>query len=108
MWSDVYRIFMIKGMEYVRDPENRGEILRVGFMVFMRILSMVRGKKKVDENVHIECGCKSCKVWRLKVDELEKKQQEGPAKSTRRRILPAVFSFAKNLVTSALPMHSVE
>jgi hypothetical protein len=103
MWSDIYRIFMLKGMEYVRDPENRSEILRVGFMVFMRILSMVRGKKKVDENVHIECQCKSCKVWKLKVEEMERKQsQTGEAKAPRRCILPAVFSFAKNLVASTL------
>ena len=103
MWADVYSIFMLKGMEYIRDPENRSEILRVGFMVFLRILSMVRGKKKVDENVHIECNCKSCKVWKMKIDEMEKKSSTATSSSSthKRPILSkisSIFSFAKGMM----------
>ena len=65
------------GMDYIKNPESRAQIIKVTFMVMMKLISMVRNRvsKKCNDE-HIECNCNSCKVWRAKLDDACKNKYE--------------------------------
>lgn len=64
-------------MDYIKNPESRAQIIKVTFMVMMKLISMVRNRvsKKCNDE-HIECNCNSCKVWRAKLDDACKNKYE--------------------------------
>jgi hypothetical protein len=72
--QELYNIVLTKGGEYIQDPEHRMQVIKVTFVVLMKLFSMVRnrigGKKKGENSEHIECNCNSCKVWRAKFDHI--------------------------------------
>jgi hypothetical protein len=72
MMKEIYQLIASKGVEYVQNPEHRAQIIKVSFVVMMKLFTLVRNrfkKKGVNSNEHVECNCNSCKVWRAKLDD---------------------------------------
>lgn len=80
--KELYNIINCQGMEYLKNPETRSQIIKITFMVVMKLISMVRNRvsknKKNDE--HIDCNCKNCKMWKAKMDDLLKKSKSEKSK----------------------------
>ncbi len=70
--QELYNIVLTKGGEYIQNPEHRMQIIKITFVVIMKLASMIRkrmsGKSAEESSDHIECNCNSCKVWRAKVE----------------------------------------
>ena len=93
---ELYHIISTYGMDYIKNPESRAQIIKVTFMVMMKIISMVRNRvSKKSDDEHIECNCNSCKVWRAKLDDACKKEDdEHSVKSKqKRKILSSLYNF---------------
>lgn len=91
MMKEIYQMIASKGVEYVQNPEHRAQIIKVSFVVMMKLFTLVRNrfkKKGVNSSEHIECNCNSCKVWRAKLDDALHSQMgdSDSVKSSRRRI----------------------
>jgi hypothetical protein len=74
LMKELYKMIASKGLEYVQNPEHRAQIIKVSFVVMMKLFTMVRNRFKKKEDQHIECNCNSCKVWRAKVNDAFKKE----------------------------------
>ncbi len=97
--QELYGLVLSKGIEYIKNPEHRAQIVKVTFVVIMKLFSMIRNrvsKKSTEE--HIECNCNSCKVWKAKLDDaLKNKKDDKSAKSTeKKKILPSLYNFIFN------------
>ncbi len=95
--NELYGLVLSKGMEYIKNPEHRAQIVKVTFVVMMKLFSMIKNRvsKKKHNDEHIECNCNSCKVWRAKLDDACKKEDdEHSTKSThKRKILSSLYNF---------------
>ncbi len=95
--SELYGFVLSKGVEYIKNPEHRAQIVKVTFVVMMKLFSMIKNRvsKKKNDDEHIECNCNSCKVWRAKLDDACKKEDdEHSTKSTqKRKILSSLYNF---------------
>lgn len=102
MFQDLYKLILSKGFEYVQNPEHRAQIIKITFVVMMKLFTIVRnrmGKKKNVSDEHIECNCNSCKVWRAKLDDSLNKEDHSEKKSFKRQILSSLLpSFLKTTV----------
>ncbi len=109
--KELYNIVNSQGMEYIKNPETRSQIIKITFMVLMKLISMIRNrvsKHKEDDN-HIECNCNSCKVWRAKLDDALKKEYfkkennnenksfvSSSSNKPKRKIISSIFNLLFN------------
>jgi hypothetical protein len=99
IFQELYKIILSKGFEYVQDPEHRMQIIKVTFVVIMKLFSMVRnriGKKNVNNSEHIECHCNSCKIWKAKLDDALKSDEKTRSSTSQKR---RILSFIPSLFT---------
>ena len=95
---ELYHIISTYGVDYIKNPESRAQIIKVTFMVMMKIISMVRNRvSKNNDDEHIECNCNSCKVWRAKLDDACKNKYEfsahsGESKPKKERKIASMIS----------------
>jgi aspartyl-tRNA synthetase len=73
MFEELFHMIRTYGMEYVQNPEHRAQIMKITFVVMMKIIGMIRNRKKGHGHEHghedhIECHCHSCNVWKAKLD----------------------------------------
>jgi hypothetical protein len=75
MFQDLYKLILSKGFEYVQNPEHRAQIIKVTFVVMMKLFTIVRNRMRKNNisDEHIECNCNSCKVWKAKLDDALKR-----------------------------------
>lgn len=99
--QELYGLIVSKGIEYIKNPESRAQIVKITFVVIMKLFSMIRNRvsKKSNEE-HIECNCNSCKVWKAKLDDALKNKESNSSTnsstSKRKKILPSLFNFMFN------------
>jgi len=75
--QELYGLVLSKGIEYIKNPESRAQIVKITFVVIMKLFSMIRNRvSKKSDDEHIECNCNSCKVWRAKLDDACKNKYE--------------------------------
>ncbi len=106
IYEEVYKMILSKGAEYIQNPEHRSQIMKVTFVVIMKLFSMIRKRirgKKMDSEEHIECNCNSCKVWRAKLDDAFQKShsssssQSSSSNSTLKSKIWSFLKFNKNM-----------
>lgn len=99
--QELYGLIVSKGIEYIKNPESRAQIVKITFVVIMKLFSIIRNRvsKKSNEE-HIECNCNSCKVWKAKLDDALKNKESNSSTnsstSKRKKILPSLFNFMFN------------
>ena len=93
--QELYGLVLSKGIEYIKNPESRAQIVKITFVVIMKLFSMIRNRiSKKSNDEHIECNCNSCKVWKAKLDDALKNKESNSSSSTeRKKILPSLYNF---------------
>lgn len=96
--QELYDLVLSKGVEYIKNPESRAQIVKITFVVIMKLFSMIRNRiSKKNNDEHIECNCNSCKVWKAKLDDVLKNKESNSSNnnstSERKKILPSLFNF---------------
>ncbi len=99
--QELYGLVLSKGIEYIKNPESRAQIVKITFVVIMKLFSMIRNRiSKKNNDEHIECNCNSCKVWKAKLDDALKNKESNSSNnsssSERKKILPSLYNFIFN------------
>lgn len=99
--QELYGLVLSKGIEYIKNPESRAQIVKITFVVIMKLFSMIRNRiSKKSNDEHIECNCNSCKVWKAKLDDALKNKESNnlnnSSSNERKKILPSLYNFIFN------------
>ncbi len=87
MFEELFHMIRTYGMEYIQNPEHRAQIMKITFVVMMKIIGMIRNRKRGHDSHHshddhIECHCHSCNVWKAKLDSAMRMNASSSSSST--------------------------